>query len=765
MKDNYINTLKSVCINLGLIEGKPTINSLSLSEAANWCLNTEGYVWNTYKPTVLKPILGTLKDKSIEKFIPCKSLTLENDALMPIDDEPTTELNDQFNKLKSKLQNANDDSLLMMLERHGSTLAVNKDFQDIPLYDFIKMTVGIALCLKESEEICLAGASISGIQSYLYDIVSKNAARLLKGRSFYLQLLADSLLAETIEQFDLSPCHVVYASGGNFYVLMPKNALTTEGDTFDAFIKTMSENIYEKHRFALFSTMAMTQFFKQSKAINEVWDELVTLLNKKKFKRLSSNKSIRKDFFKEFIEAGGTKTKQRDHITNEEFAEGEDPEYLYKNEDMPLSLITKQQIELGGKLRHSVLYAADKKGIAKTEAIIDPIGFKHYFWDKDERAYGLPFKTFNHLDSDKYDSILYGGNEVPIFENEFEVQEANDKEKKADSKLKEDPYKVGDIKPFEYLVGKGNLSRLAILRMDVDGLGAIFSEDIGTNQGKKNICRYAATSRSLDFFFKGYLNTLRKDYDDTVAIIYSGGDDLFIVGKWNDVFKLTGKINDDFKLWSCGNLTISGGAVLVPPKFPIMQSARLANVVEDKAKKHRFPSDSKKDKVYEKNAICLFDMPLNWDVEYPIVKKLYVDILSMIKSSSLSMSFINKIMNYAEIQKFYQKLVKYEKDVKEGKNLTTIQMEEYKDFKSLNLLRWKWNMAYDLTRFADNPSSARDKEAKDFVRLVIENAFANTYDNQPLTSKTEYHYLELLQMACRWAELEKRTQDEQNKIF
>ena len=54
--------------------------------------------------------------------------------------------------------------------------------------DFIKMSVGIAECLKNGNgNLRLAGGSLSGIQSYLYEIVSKNAARLLKGRSFYIQ--------------------------------------------------------------------------------------------------------------------------------------------------------------------------------------------------------------------------------------------------------------------------------------------------------------------------------------------------------------------------------------------------------------------------------------------------------------------------------------------------------------------------------------------------------------------------------------------------
>lgn len=767
MKINYSDTLKSIFIHLGLLEGKPCVDLDLLEKAANWALNTEGYQLKIYQPFVLQPILETLKGQKAKHFLPPLPLALSA-TLFPQPKPPTSaELNTQYNSLKSVLKNADEQHLLDVLSIHASSLAVNEQYNDLSLFDFIKMTTGIALCLNAGDsEICLAGGSISGIQSYLYDIVSKNAARLLKGRSFYLQLLADSLLAETIEQFDLSPCHVVYSSGGGFYVLMPTNATTKEGKSFDAFAKEMSSKIYKEHRFALFFEMAKTESFDKNLTIGNgknAWDELFLALNKKKFKRLNANDEIKADFFKDYIEAGGTKTSDRDHITNEEFKETETPKYLYGNKETPVSTFTKRQIKLGGDLRRSVLYETSKN--LSDSTLTDPIGYKHRFWENTQAAKGLGLKTFNDFSNSKYATILYGGNKVPYFKSDIEAQLANINESELTPKMQgdsDDLYKKGDIKPFEYLVGDGRLSRLATLRMDVDGLGAIFSKDIGVNQGRTNICRYATASRSLDFFFKGYLNTLREKYDDTVVIIYSGGDDLFIIGKWNDVFSLTEEINDAFKLWSCNNLTISGGVILLPPKFPIMQSARLAGDVEKKAKAHQFPVHTEGTPIFEKNAVCLFDTPLNWQEEYPIVKELYKDILRMIKSGSLSMSFINKIMAFAETQKMHSQFLTIQKKRKEGKEkeLTKDEKQKFEDFKNMNLARWQWNMAYDLTRFADNSSSTRDKEAKDFVRLVMTNAFANSYNNSSLTLKTEYHFLHLLQVACRWAELEKRM-DEQ----
>lgn len=770
---NYIPLLKNL---LGLLKlGDYQIaHEALLAKAAAWSLNSNSFPISEYKAVALKPILATLNNKKrhsnkfLNHFIPARSLSLSSDFeknIFPSEIQPSiNELQKQLEVLKSKLQNAPDDRLLMFIELHGSTLAVNHNFQDIPLSEFIKTTIGIALCLeKNNTEICLCGGAISGIQTYLYDIISKNASRLLKGRSFYLQLLIDALLQETVEQFDLSPCHIVYASGGGFYILMPKNAKTKSGLDLESFASEITHKIFDKHYFGLFFEIAVTTGFNQDmviKTVNEkgeekitnAWSELNKLISSKKSKRLTANDNIKEEFFKEFVETGGTKTEDRDHITNEEFKEQDnDRDYHF---ELLVRKITNQQCELGRDLRSADYWVFAKNNIGGQFTISDPLGNKHYF----KETGGKNLKTFNKPEVEDYPTVFYGGNEVPCFKAERldELNKANEAERKSNSLLKHDPYELGDIKPFEFLVGDGDLSRMAILRMDVDDLGSIFSENIGVNNGKKNICRYSTTSKSLDIFFKGYLNTLRKKYDDTISIIYSGGDDLFIVGKWNHVFELAEKINSEFQKWSCQNLTISGGIVLVPPKFPIMQSARLAAVAENKAKDHCIiEKDGIKTK---KNAICIFDIPLHWEVEFSIVKKLYDEILPLIQSDSLSMSFINKIMKFAETQKLYSKLLKYEDKIKNNAVLHSSEIREVENLKKMNLLRWKWNMAYDLTRFSENKSSAKTEKAEDFVKTVMKNSFANSFDNTPISSKSNYSFLELLQIACRWVELDKRTE-------
>ena len=89
----------------------------------------------------------------------------------------------------------------------------------------------------------------------------------------------------------------------------------------------------------------------------------------------------------------------------------------------------------------------------------------------------------------------------------------------------------------------GAVRRIGVLRADVDNMGQAFTS--GFAEKYNTISRTATLSRQLSMFFKCYINTLlsEKEYmfnessgGRSATIVYSGGDDLFIVGAWNDTY-------------------------------------------------------------------------------------------------------------------------------------------------------------------------------------------------------------------------------------
>ena len=61
---------------------------------------------------------------------------------------------------------------------------------------------------------------ISGIQSFIFRIASRGAARQLKGRSLYVQLLSRFCITHQKRYMEQEP-EIIYEGGGNFYFSLP----------------------------------------------------------------------------------------------------------------------------------------------------------------------------------------------------------------------------------------------------------------------------------------------------------------------------------------------------------------------------------------------------------------------------------------------------------------------------------------------------------------------------------------------------------------
>lgn len=139
--------------------------------------------------------------------------------------------------------------------------------------------------------------------------------------------------------------------------------------------------------------------------------------------------------------------------------------------------------------------------------------------------------------------------------------------------------------------------RLGVCRMDVDDLGQSFvsgyecaaESDPVKRQHFVTLSRTAAFSRQMSLFFKGYINPiLSGEFEHCralqVAVVYSGGDDVFLVGAWTDVLEGARRIREALRRYTCGALTISAGIGIYGDHFPIRQAASLTAGLEDEAK-------------------------------------------------------------------------------------------------------------------------------------------------------------------------------------
>jgi CRISPR-associated protein Csm1 len=708
--------IKEVCVALHLMEGTPQISVERLELAARWACGNSEFSFSKVQFSPLRPILETLdgrnKTKSgvIEKWFQPNVLSLK-DSYFPDTAKPVLEqIKDRGSALKIALNTPAVD-LLTTLQVHGSTVAITPDITDLPLYDFVKTTAAILHCLENGNgKLRLAGGSISGIQSYLYDIVSKRAGKLLKGRSFYLQLLSDSLVQELLGKFDLSDFHIVYSSGGSFFVIMGDEP--TVMDRFEDFKSDVTKKLYAKHKTTLNCEFGISDAFGPNDRIegkHGVWDNLIKLLNKAKTQRLSHNSTLIADLMG-YVDEGGDDFNDpysiftRDIVTNEQILRVEAVEF---DEDRNLvHQDTNAQKLLGETLRDAEFITSSKRSI-HNDCFVDPLGMYHLVEKQPTSKNKTDTRVFK-INPDVFDApfMLYGGNKIPIFKND----EVGD-----DGEI----YRAGAPKTFDMLAKGDQLQKLGILRMDVDNLGSIFSDKMGAYP---SFARYSAVSRALDWFFKGYLNTIHKNYSDRTIVIYSGGDDLFIVGRWLEALEIACVIQEKFSKWAGGNLTISGGLAILPAKFPVMHGAELAGENEKLAKSYTLNGRK------EKNAFVFFDRPLNWDYDMPIIQSLKKQLNWLLDKNGgkVHKSILSKIDMHAEGRK---------------------QQEKTKSSP-----KWIYNLIYDFGQFVEK---TKIEKAKDEIRKL---AVQSTLDDSEYRQgKRAVPFLFLLQTAARWVELETRT--------
>ena len=356
-------------------------------------------------------------------------------------------------------------------------------------------------------------------------------------------------------------------------------------------------------------------------------------------------------------------------------------------------------------------------------------------------------EKFNALKNQKFKSLLLGqyqdffepqkvGGEVKVCQiTGIEGAEKYELPFKDENGDKESLYVLDSVKEqmnigvdlmkkqhFKMLEEYAENTYLGVLRMDVDGLGTRFIK------GFKSIEMYKDFSGKLDKFFdveNGNLHTIQEQYKEYLNIVYAGGDDIFVVGRWDKVIDFADDVRTKFASYcqdvlNDSTLSISGGVAIVNKKFPIAKAAELSGEAEDTSKKYNNG---------KKNAFNMFGESVSWDGEkgFEHVKSYKTQFVDHIQNDGLSRAILHKIMNYAAMVK---------------ENLVIEEGKKNGDYKLNPDWSYLWHTAYYLTRFM-----GKEKDNKPVYEFC-----KGLRDNQ-LHSPEDYR---LMSLAARWAELELR---------
>ncbi|MBC7330029.1 type III-A CRISPR-associated protein Cas10/Csm1 [bacterium] len=432
---------------------------------------------------------------------------------------------------------------------------------DISLYDHLKLTCALALSLYDSQDngfLYLRG-DLSGVQKFIYTITSKGALKSLRARSLYIELLSHHIAALLLEQFNLPPSNLIFCGGAQFEILLPN--------------KPDAENLLSKLRNSL--NKWLWDMFAGRLYLALQWVPLSPqdlnsqpLLQKRKelFSRLEMDKNrkffnLKEELFKP-IEVNKGKCEACEG-TFYECDVCKAPSEIYKEieEGVHLCPLCYTLFQLGGaipKIKEPCFVAHPQGDIPLPDA-------RYKLIDRRELNSYLSRADRIFLINAKPDNLPFHPHTYFLTLARYASKDEN-----------------GDVRDFDGFAQAGiGASRIGVLRLDVDHLGMIFGAGIPEN--RYSFSRVATLSRFLTIFFKSYIDDILKGKE--VAVVYSGGDDAFIVGAWNDVLESAFEIQEKFSSFTQNpSFTISAGYLVCDPKEPLYQIAKMSGDMEESAK-------------------------------------------------------------------------------------------------------------------------------------------------------------------------------------
>ena len=505
---------------------------------------------------------------------------------------------------------------------------------DISLYVHSKITSAVASCMKlyfdeqqiqDYKKYCfnsgskifrnekiylLISGDISGIQDFIYTIPSKGALKTLRGRSLYIDLLLEEFIDEYLEQIGLSRANVLYSGGGHFYILAPNIEDTKKA--IDKLQAKMNRWLMENIGINLYLAIGIAECSANNLMKSEAQGNLFATVNKK----LKDDKTIRYSKDEDFLEYIFNVEKEEDTAKKECNICHNLVDKLWKyNSDEEIACEFCLNLY---KLGQDIL-TQDLVFVISEEKIDG--GIKIFGKDKDLYMYAV-----NIADIDMFKGkILRIYSKNNLLENDLAIRLYL-----ADYSAKNENDEVmtfDDLAKSSCKTDKG-IKRLGVLRLDVDDLGIAFSSGFVSDKDKiednlryATLSRYADLSKDISMFFKVAINKICAgdltgcvDFEEKafnifgiakapkrkVNIIYAGGDDLFLVGAWDEVLEVAIDINRAFKQFTNGKLTLSAGMAMFSPTYPISKMAEIAGLLVQMSKNRK-----------DKNSIALFGMETN----------------------------------------------------------------------------------------------------------------------------------------------------------
>lgn len=638
------------------------------------------------------------------------------------------------------------EGLLYALQRHAWCLPSPLDA--VSLYDFARTNAAVAAAqATHAGDLFLLGGDLSGVQSFLYTLTADGATKQLRGRSFYLQLLTEACARYLLRAAGLPLTNLLYAGGGRFYALLPGQIAGTPTDEWlDAQRRTLDDFFLRQHQGDVYLGLG-------GAALDEA-DLLDAQLFRTAWGKAAEANTTAKR--RRFADMGAELFEPQGHNGNEDWIcaicgyQNDPQDFAAREESQADRCKLCDSFEHLGRLLHNADYLllhhlnrpapqpSDRR--QGWEELLNELGMHVQFSSNGKAARpSLPeplrplvrWTTALALKDDPPplplpEPVVRGFRPVANTTPTMDATDMPDWKPEEDGEAKP---RIGDVKPFSVMVEQSlGIKRLGVLRMDVDDLGDLFRFRLDTG-----LARVSALSAALALFFEGWVghicdqvNAPSRDPDQRGSIytIYSGGDDLFIVGSWHLLPSLARRISDDLAAYAGGNpeVHVSAGISLHTRKFPLYQAAEATDAELKRAKKRK-----------GKAALGWLDQVMAWE---------HYDALADMRQELYAAAKVHRAPR-ALLQTAQQLYIQY---------IDTLKRDPKR---RLSYGPWLWRGEYQLTRVAKSMSTGATE-----IRDLIKRIRANLLDGLNAPPDEGARYIERLGLAARWAQLELRKEQD-----
>ncbi len=447
---------------------------------------------------------------------------------------------------------------------------------------------------------------ISGIQEFIFNVQSEGAAKTLKARSFFIQALSRVCVEHFYDKLGHEQCSRFYDGGGTFYMFSKQDAK----DAITEIQAIINEYCAGEEFYVVLNQIKLDDDYLIN--FGKAWFEINQASNEEKLKKFFGYSKAFEPYDTVFDTEGQTRDRQWKSFTTQ--------------------LVDREDKDKKGLILADLPNA--RKLVVKKESI------------------GILCKKLSIGNQAKKEDNFKGSiiNKLPVwtdktskkYADEIHIQNKQKQEDEENSLIRQ-----GQIIDF-HMMGiiakqRTGTDKLGVLKLDIDELGTLF-------RGLESLDDLQRTSQAMEWFFNRFLYNLWSDgkfeyqkidenkthkisteaYKDNIYVVFAGGDDCFVVGGWDAVFKFAGDLHRSFEEFektlrnTVGALkenvdqlpnkkiTLSASLTIVGSKFPVVRFANMAEEALENAKKQIDKATGEQ----VKNSISVFGHVMPWEDFY-----------------------------------------------------------------------------------------------------------------------------------------------------